>query len=57
MDCFGFAAARLVQAAYEGLQLRHEMDLYAVKTVQLAANIAKDPELVAERFADLRTTQ
>jgi hypothetical protein len=33
------------------------MDLYAVKTVQLAANIAKDPELVAERFADLRTTQ
>jgi hypothetical protein len=39
-ECLGFSAARLLQTAFEASQNRAEPDLYSVKAVQMAANLA-----------------
>jgi orotate phosphoribosyltransferase/AMMECR1 domain-containing protein len=49
-ECFGFSAARLLQTAYETHYSRRELDLYAVKAVQMAANIAAHRDGVAGLF-------
>jgi Ser/Thr protein kinase RdoA (MazF antagonist) len=49
-QCFSFSAARLLQIVYESHQLRSDLDLYAVKAVQMAANIAADSNLVSDLF-------
>jgi hypothetical protein len=51
-ECFGFAVARLLQTAYEVGQFRSDLDLYAVKAVQVAANIAARRDAVLEIFLD-----
>jgi len=49
-ECFSFSVARLLQIAYEAHQSRSELDLFAVKAVQMAANIAANCELATVLF-------
>jgi hypothetical protein len=49
-DCFGFSAARLLQTAFEAHQFRIELDLFAVKAIQMAANIATHRDVIVEIF-------
>uniref|UniRef100_Q01SQ4 Aminoglycoside phosphotransferase domain-containing protein n=1 Tax=Solibacter usitatus (strain Ellin6076) TaxID=234267 RepID=Q01SQ4_SOLUE len=51
-ECFGFAAARLLQTTYEAGQYRSELDLFAVKTLQMAANIAANCDGCVRVFLD-----
>ncbi len=39
-ECLCFSAARFLQTAFEASQIRTDLDLYSVKAVQMAANLA-----------------
>jgi 5-methylthioribose kinase len=52
-DCFSFSAARLLQTAYESQQLRRELDIYAVRTIQASANIATDVDYCIRAFTGM----
>lgn len=49
-ECFGYSVARLLQTTYELGQSSNELDLYAVKTIQMASNMAARPDASLELF-------